>query len=349
MIKRVEPTALHAWVDSLLARTRVYGVQAPHRGGQAQGDRFAFAPLARAADLRLDYDVTILPPKKFFQPPREVLLTFGEEGFRSVFDREPFVLLGVHPYDLAAILQMDAVFAADHADAHYLERRKNATIVACDVQNASPNVFAGYMDTAVAREGFDVLLTKVNGRYLVEARGAKGEALAAGLANEPDADENDLKVRELVWEHNRKLLRRHELRVNPRDLPALLGLEKSYEHPVWEEKAKRCHSCGSCNLVCPTCYCFNVQDDVRWNLKDGERARVWDGCMLADFAKVAGGHNFRKARSERYRHRYYRKGKYLWDQHQQIACVGCGRCITACTTKIANPVEVYNRLAETSS
>ena len=27
----------------------------------------------------------------------------------------------------------------------------------------------------------------------------------------------------------------------------------------------------------------------------------------------------------------------------QIACVGCGRCITACTAKIANPVEVYNR------
>ena len=29
-----------------------------------------------------------------------------------------------------------------------------------------------------------------------------------------------------------------------------------------------------------------------------------------------------------------------------IACVGCGRCITACTTKIANPVEVYNELME---
>jgi len=32
--------------------------------------------------------------------------------------------------------------------------------------------------------------------------------------------------------------------------------------------------------------------------------------------------------------------------HKQIACVGCGRCITACVTKIANPVEIYNRLAE---
>ena len=30
----------------------------------------------------------------------------------------------------------------------------------------------------------------------------------------------------------------------------------------------------------------------------------------------------------------------------EIACVGCGRCVTACTAKIANPVEVYNKLVE---
>ena len=44
-------------------------------------------------------------------------------------------------------------------------------------------------------------------------------------------------------------------------------LEKSYEHPIWEEKAERCYSCASCNLVCPTCYCFDVYDDVDWTLQ----------------------------------------------------------------------------------
>jgi ferredoxin len=68
--------------------------------------------------------------------------------------------------------------------------------------------------------------------------------------------------------------------------------------------------------------------------------------MLTDFATVAGDHNFRENRAARYRHRYYRKGKYLFDRMNQIACVGCGRCITACTTKIANPVEIYNTLLE---
>ena len=69
--------------------------------------------------------------------------------------------------------------------------------------------------------------------------------------------------------------------------------------------------------------------------------------MLRDCAKVAGDHNFRRATAARYRHRYYRKGKYLWDLIQRIGCVGCGRCITACTAKIANPAQIYNRLKET--
>jgi ferredoxin len=90
-----------------------------------------------------------------------------------------------------------------------------------------------------------------------------------------------------------------------------------------------------------------VQDFVNWDLKTGRRQRCWDGCLLENFATVAGNHNFRKDRAARYRHRLYRKGKYVPGKiGGQIACVGCGRCITACTAKIANPVEVYNRLME---
>ena len=140
-------------------------------------------------------------------------------------------------------------------------------------------------------------------------------------------------------------MRKHELRADPSKWPDLL--DDAYEHPVWEERATLCFSCGSCNLVCPTCYCFDVREEIKWDLSSGERLRVWDGCMLTDFATVAGKHNFRKSPSARFRHRYYRKGKYVPDKiGGEIACVGCGRCITACVAKIASPVEIFNRLAE---
>lgn len=331
-------TAFQNWVSSLLKAHKIFGVQ-------AKADKFTFAELAKAADLRLDYDVTILPPKYYFQPPREVLLDFSSPaGFKSVFDGEPFILLGVHPYDMAAINQMDKIFSADNYDAHYMNRRNNAVIIGCDVQNPSPNVFAGFMNTAVVRQGFDILLTRVGDGYLIEALTEQGDRLLKDVKGLKEADVKSVKLREEVWERNRMLLRRHDLRVALKDLPSIL--ERSYDHPVWEEKAQKCFSCGSCNLVCPTCYCFDVRDETQWNLKQGVRCRVWDGCLLRDFATVTGGHNFRKKRLERYRHRYYRKGKYVPEKIGEISCVGCGRCISACVTKIANPAEVYNRLLE---
>jgi len=338
-IKKMDMPAFEKWVSACIQHHKVYGVQ-------AQGDRFSFAELERAEDLRLDYDVTILPPKKYFQPPREILLKFSRDDARyeTTLDTEPFVLLGVHPYDMVAISQMDMVFSKDHRDEHYLARREGATVVVSDVQTPSEHVFAGCVGTATTDKGFDVLLTKVEDGYVVEARTDKGEALVSLAEGAADADDAGLKAREAIWDANKKQLRKHELKVDPAELPALL--ERSYDHPVWEEKAKLCYSCGSCNLVCPTCYCFDVQEDVNWDLKCGERCRSWDGCLLADFAAVAGGHNFRRHRADRYRHRYYRKGKYVPDMIGEISCVGCGRCIAACTAKIANPVEVYNRLLE---
>ena len=335
-IKKLDKTALDKWVEACIKKQRVYGVQ-------AKADRFAFEELTSAADLRLDYDVTLLPPKKFFQPQREILLTFDrQKGFESVFETERFVLFGVHPYDMVAILQIDKLFAQDHYDAHYMKRREQATIVVSDVETASPDVFAGCMGTATINDGFDILVTNIEGEYLVDIRTDKGRALAQSIKDAPEADDISLKLRKLVWADNADRLQKHKLDVRSEVLPKLL--ERSYEHPVWEEKAQLCYSCGSCNLVCPTCYCFDVRDDVDWTLQKGERRRVWDGCLLSEFAAVAGGHNFRRHRADRYRHRYYRKGKYVPEKIGEIACVGCGRCITACTANIANPVEVYNSL-----
>ena len=332
--------ALGRWVADLIRSRTVIGVR-------ARGDKFEFAPLNSASELRLDYDVTILPPKNFFLPANEQLLAFeGAAGFKPLQNGGPFILFGVHPYDLVAILQLDALFAADNDDAHYRARREKSLIVACDVQSASQNVFAGCMGTATIGAGFDILLTLVGDSYVASAGTEDGDRLLSGIKNAPEADAISLARREQVWLDNQKLLRKHELKVPLKDLPELLA--RSADHPVWEEKAGRCFSCGSCNLVCPTCYCFDVYDRVNWDLKSGVRCRTWDACLLKDFATVAGGHNFRKGRAERYRHRYYRKGKYIPEKLGQIACVGCGRCISACVSKIANPVEVYNRLQEES-
>ncbi len=315
-------------------------------GVQAKGDRFAFGPLALAEDLRLDYDVTILPPKKYLLPQTETLLTYELPcEYESQYDDRQTILLGVHPYDVVAISQMDVLFSQDACDNHYMRRRNNTTIIACDVVTPSQNVFASSMGTATVKEGYDILLTDIGDGYVVDAATEKGKALLQGVAGLAQASVDDLAARQGVWDKNAVELNKHPLNCKPSDLPELL--ENAYNHPVWEEKARTCFSCGSCNTTCPTCYCFDVQDDVNWDLSGGRRQRAWDGCLLTNFATVAGDHNFRKSRADRFRHRLYRKGKYVPSKiGGQIACVGCGRCITACIPDIANPVAVYNTLAE---
>ena len=338
-IKKIAKNEFGLLVDELIRTTKVYGVK-------AKGDRFAFGPLDSAKELRLDYDVTLQPPKIFFQPPAETLITYVEQGtYKSEYDCEKFVLLGVHPYDMIALNQMDILWSQDNYDNHYMTRRRNATIVACDVVIPSKDVFASSMNTAVVKEGFDVLLTDIGDSYIAEAATEKGEELLCALKKEEEVTKDDLKKRQGIWDKNKKGLNKHELNCSVSYLPKLL--ERAYDHPVWEEKARTCFSCGSCNQVCPTCYCFNVQDEPNWDLKSGKRERFWDGCLLDGFTKVAGEHEFRKNREDRFRHRIYRKGKYVPAKiGGQIACVGCGRCVSACLPDIANPVNVYNRLID---
>ena len=95
IVRMLDQQSLNGWVDALIARSRVVGVQ-------AKGDRFTLDDLSAATDLRLDYDVTILPPKKYFLPQEEVLLRFKGEHYETVIEAEPFVLFGVHPYDAVA-------------------------------------------------------------------------------------------------------------------------------------------------------------------------------------------------------------------------------------------------------
>jgi ferredoxin len=341
-LKKVTKEQFKTFVSALISSDqKVVGVQ-------AKADKFVFGELTDADALRLDYDVTILPPKKYMLPQKETLLNFQVGGeSQSVQEAEKMVLLGVHPYDVVAISQMDQLFSQGEYDTHYMSRRNNIAIIACDVVNPSKNVFASSMNTATCDSGYDILLTDIGEAYVIDAPTEKGQALVNMMDDATDATDDDAAKRKAVQEKAEAELNKHQLECKPSFLPNLL--EKAYDHPVWEEKANLCYSCGSCNQVCPTCYCFDVQDEVEWDLKTGCRYRAWDGCLLENFATVAGDHNFRKKRADRFRHRLYRKGKYVPGKIDgQIACVGCGRCISACTAKIANPVEIYNTLMETT-
>ena len=317
-------------------------------GVKSKGSKFVFDKLKTAGELRLDYDVTILPPKKYFLPPTETLSKYDlSDSFsvQAVNGVTPLIIIGVHPYDIIALQQMDKVFKDSNPDYNYIRKREESILIGVNMQTISPYAFAGSMGTATTSRGFDLMLTDIGDKYAVETGSDLGIVLIEEHAKVSDAGSDVMAVVQRIQAEAVSKFEK-QISFSPEELPELL--EESYDSELWSFNAQTCLSCGSCNLVCPTCYCFDVQDKTELNLKNGERIRMWDGCMLEDFAKVASGENFREDKAARYRHRFMRKGKYLYDKFGFIACVGCGRCTSSCLPDIANPVKLFNSLKEGS-
>jgi NAD(P)H-flavin reductase/NAD-dependent dihydropyrimidine dehydrogenase PreA subunit len=313
-------------------------------GVKSKGEKFAFDPLNSADELRLDYDVTLLPPKKYFFPQRETLVTYNiGKGFsaRDSPDPNQTVIVGVHPYDIVALLHMDEIFSETKSDPYYFEKRKSSVIIGVNMQSMSKWCFAPFMGADTIEYGYDLMLTDLGNRYAIAIGSQKGEQLlekyAKGLTN---ALARDI---QMVGQKKREVaaMCKQKLNFSPELIPEMLSNFYG-ESAFWEKHSEKCLACGSCVLVCPTCYCFDVKDNPDLTLQHGERVRTWDGCLLEDFAKIASGENFRATRPTRYRHRYFKKGKYLFDRFGFISCVGCGRCGSNCLPDIANPVSLFN-------
>jgi sulfhydrogenase subunit beta (sulfur reductase) len=320
-------------------------------GPVAAGDgHFEFARIEEERDLRLDYNTSILPPKKVLLPQREALFSFrqgatppGAGGIdaQPVLDDRPRVLAGIHTCDLHAFRLLDAVFASGQQDEHYRARRGATRVISVEcLAPCDSHAFCKSMNTLSATDGFDLHMVDLGDAYAIQVGTAAGEALLGdGNGIRPAAEADFAALNRILAEKWPRFP--YRLDFDGEELPSLMAL--SYKSPLWRELGERCLACGACNLVCPTCYCFNVLDEVALDGTSGERVRTWDSCQLDEFARVATGENFRETRAQRQRHRFFRKGKYIPDVHGELGCVGCGRCARACLVHIT-PVEVWNGL-----
>ena len=297
-----------------------------------------FAEIDDPTLLDLSYETTIMSPKKFFSPTKEVLMRLDIEN-ASVDDvvgdirsMKPRLLVGLHPCDINGILFMDKVFLSNYEDPYYKAYRDNVTIIGLNCLEPCTFGFCRSMNTSFVLEGYDLFFTDISeSLYYVHVGSPKGDRL---ISKVPDlfkeATEEDQEG------FQKALRKKHKMLIEEVNLDNIQEtLDLAWDDESWDELGEICMNCGACSLVCGTCYCFDVTDDVDLSLKQAERTRKWDSCLFHDFALVAGDHNFRKHALARLKYRFYHKLRGAIHEQGMVACTGCGRCTDACPAGIS--------------
>lgn len=266
---------------------------------------------------------TILPPKDMLFPQTQKMYRFGTDDEGNSFvdvmhDSEEVVIFGIRSCDARSIECMDDVFLTrGYGDTFYQERRDKLTTVAIGCASAAETCFCDSMglDPNLAPSA-DVQLSPCTdgASYKVVPQSDKGQALVANW--QAFLEMSDAQSMQTSC----------TLKVNTTGLKD--KMEAMFEHPYWQQLAKKCLTCGTCTYVCPTCHCFDISQENK--MKDGERFRCWDSCMFSEYTEMAGNHNPRPSKMPRVRQRFMHKLCFFEDRYEKTLCVGCGRCVEKC-------------------
>ena len=302
-----------------------------------------------------DYVVGPHSLKNFLFPPRETLLeSIRTNGTWQMappeIDPTPLAVIGVRSCDLHALSVQDKVFlGGPYVDPGYKARREKLFLVAVNCRRASATCFCHSMNTGPAvNQAFDLALTEVDGRFVVEIGSPAGAEVMAKIESAPAPEplverakgiSAELKERmnerdEVPYSQQQGVRQRHMDTSNIHDL-----LLSNLEHPRWADVAERCLACGNCTLVCPTCFCASVEEVSDLTGDNVRRERAWDSCFNAEHSYMNTG-TVRKTIASRYRQWLTHKLATWIDQYGTSGCVGCGRCITWCPVAIDLTEEV---------
>ena len=304
-----------------------------------RGKFYSFAKVNSPDELCLNYNRTMLPPKKYFiKPYEEMMKVRVGKGYEPIVEEtKRIVLFGLHACDINALRILDGIFMDEPQDPYYAARRLNTMIIGISCE-PDEYCFCKSMGSDYAWTGFDLFLHDLGDFYIIRVGSKLGESVIEELSSitlEPGI-EDFIKLRDFEIRRSQAFKKS----LNTSHLPDVV--DSLYNADVWMKFSDKCLGCGSCNLVCPTCRCYETIEFVDLSLEEGIKARRWDSCFMKSHALVAGGLNFRPTRLDRFKHRYNCKSS-IDSKTGLFYCVGCGRCTVFCPAGIDH-VEVLNSI-----
>ena len=264
---------------------------------------------------------SFFPLKEFFFRKCEPILSFDGKRVSAPLEKpkRERVFFGVRKCDLNAIRHQDIAFSENARDPYYHAQRENAILIGLHCNEPpSPYCFCGSLNLA---DFYDLMFFDKGGEFVVDVKTDKGKKFA--------------KRYKQFFKPSKYKISGKDRKTPGTDRLKKKDISKLYDHPDWAKGVDLCLSCAACTNLCPTCYCFEFCEiPALLSKSKSERVRKWSSCQLKEFTRVAGGHVFREERKHRFKHRIYHQLQYFKDKHGVNLCVGCGRCIEACPTRI---------------
>ena len=322
------------WLGTLETLKESYKLFGPVK----DGDFHTFMPLDGNKKPDFGYENTRHSPKTVIYPESERMFEYSLDETEddahilkeSPKDYSPSAVLGIRPCDAQAFQIVKRNFDnPDYQDPWWTQHFEATTLVGLGCNTPCATCFCTQVGGGPFHEaGLDVLLFDLGDRFLAKALTDKGEALLKKTAGNP-ADDGALAAAEDLKQPAREKITTEV----PTDQLKDKVTTELFDAPFWEEVAFACLNCGTCTYLCPTCWCFDIQDEVQG--KQGDRIRNWDSCMFPLFTLHGSGHNPRDNKFQRVRQRFMHKLKYYVDKYQNgVQCSGCGRCVRYCPVNI---------------
>jgi ferredoxin len=323
------------WLEALNGLQDSYRVFVPVR----DGDFHNFRDLNQAKKPDFDYQNTRLSPKSIFYPQSERMFEYSLDESQpdahilkeAPKDYSPQAVVGIRPCDAHAFEIVKINFDnPQFRDPWWVQRHETTTLVGLGCNEPCPTCFCDSVDGGPFDEkGLDVILYDLGEAFMARALTDKGEKLLGKVQGGKPADKGTKKKSEKIAASAAKMISSGV----PTDKLREKVVTPLFDAPFWEEVAFACLNCGTCTYLCPTCWCFDIQDEVCG--KDGDRIRNWDSCMFPLFTFHGSGHNPRDQKFKRVRQRFMHKLKYYVDKYENgVQCSGCGRCVRYCPVNI---------------